>query len=125
MVIEGEMPGSAPPMMPQTTPAMAANAAGVVVSAVQAWANISMGGALVRSSLARGGPSAGERPPQPRPDAGRQGNAEQADENQVVEQREADRQKGEPGRRALAEIERGGQHQQDDRRQVADRADHG
>src|ERR671919_1914497 len=100
------MPGSAPPMMPHTTPPRAANAAGVVVSAVQACPNISMADALVRSSLARGGPSAGEHPPQPRPDPGRQGDAEQADEDQVVENGEADREEHEPCRQMLAEIER-------------------
>ena len=55
MVIEGEMPGSAPPMMPQTTPPIAANAAGVVVSAVQACANMSIAGVLDRSSRGAAG----------------------------------------------------------------------
>ena len=121
MVIEGEMPGSAPPMMPQTTPAMAANAAGVVVSAVQAWANMS----IAVLSIAPAGGQTGERAPNAGPDPRRQRNAEQPDEDQVVENGEADRQEHEPGRQALPEIERGGQHQQGDRRQIADRADHG
>jgi len=36
MVIDGEIPGNAPPSIPQATPANAANIAGVVVRAVQA-----------------------------------------------------------------------------------------
>jgi hypothetical protein len=31
MVMDGEMPGKAPPMMPQATPAKAAKIAGVVI----------------------------------------------------------------------------------------------
>src|SRR5918996_5065562 len=118
MVIEGEMPGRAPPMMPHTTPAMAANAEGVVVSAVQACANISMA-VLSFPRGWRGGPSAGQRAPDVGPDARRQRDAEQADEDQVVENGEADRDQHEAGGRALAEIERARHHPQGDRRHVA------